>query len=236
MIAWYSDNELSQMVMAKFKQAGYECRHLKLFDQTPPQPGIFYGILRGASRAMHILRHANFSYYYVDNGYFDAQYIDQNKIKRMDGMFRVVKGDTLHEYKGDQIRIKPTTKRGKALVLPPTAYSAMHHSITVEDWLQHWGSVLSKHGFKITIRDKSAKHPLEDDLINTDIVLACNSMAVIKAIERGIPAYDTHGLFRDADDITKEVFTPELKVDVDMLHAFYDNRQYSLDKIVMGVR
>ena len=185
---------------------------------------------------MHILRHANFPYYYVDNGYFDAQYVNSRFQKSMTGMFRVVKNDTHHLYKGDELRIKPLTSKKEALVLPPTAYTAMHHSITVEDWTQYWVSLLMSHGFRVTIREKSTKAPLDVDLMNIGVVLSCNSMAAIRAIELGIPAYDTHGLFRDADDITKHVFIPELKYTLDMLHAFYDNKQWSLDKIVQGVR
>lgn len=235
-IAWYNSNELSHIVMAQFKAAGFECRDIKHFDQTPLQPGIFYGILRGSSRAMHILQHAGFSYYYIDNGYFGAQYINADHQKKMSGTFRVVKNDTHHEYKGDYIRIKPVTKRGEALVLPPTPYTAMHHSITVEDWTQHWVSLLMAHGFKVRMRQKSSKVPLEDDLINADMLLSCNSMAAIKAIERGIPAYDTHGLFRDAEDLTKHVFIPELKYDIHMLKAFYEPKQFTLDNIVKGTR
>lgn len=236
MIAWFSDNELSQIVMAKFKQAGFECRHIKLFDQSPLQPGVFYGILRGSSRAMHILHHANTPYFYIDNGYMGAQYVNSDFQKQMTGTFRVVKSDTHHVYRGDEIRIKPVTKRGEVLVLPPTPYTAMHHSITVEDWTQQWGSLLMAHGFKVRMRQKSTKVPLDEDLMGTDMVLSCNSMAGIRAIELGIPAYDTHGLFRDADDITKHVFVPELKYSFDMLKDFYNTKQYQLDRIVQGVR
>lgn len=237
MILWYTDNQLSQSVMAAARSSGYEAKHIKFFDQSPLQTGVFYGLLRGCSRAMHILKHSGKTYFYVDNGYTGAQYIDANKVKQMTGTFRVVKNDLLHRYTGEQIRIKPTTGRGNALILPPSPYTAMHHDTTAEDWLQHWTGVMSKHGFKIKIRDKNSKNgQLEDDLIGMDMVLSFNSMSAVRAIQMGVPAYDTHGLFRDAADLETEVFTPQLKVDYEMLASFYKDKQYTLDRIVGGLR
>lgn len=236
-ICWYTDNTLSQTVMAPLKAAGYEVRHIRSFDQTPLQSGVFYGLLRGCSRAMHILKHAGHKFWYVDNGYTGATYIDENKVKKMTGTFRVVKNDLLYVYKGDEIRIKPTTGRKNALILPPSPYTAMHHDTTYEDWLHHWAGVISKHGFKIKVRDKGSKNgTLEDDLIGMDMVLAFNSMSVVRAIEMGVPSYDTHGLFRDAADLEAEVFTPQLKYTIDMLKDFYNDKQWTLDRIAGGLR
>ena len=82
MIGWYTDNPLSKTVMDAIPDI--ERRHISDFDKTDPGPSIFYGILRGCSRAMHILSHLGIDYWYIDNGYFDAQYVDRSMQKSME--------------------------------------------------------------------------------------------------------------------------------------------------------
>ena len=88
MIGWTTTNTLSQTVL---KSLDIELRHISEFT---PQPSVFYGFLRGAGSAMKILKHLGIDYWYIDNGYFDAQYVNENFVKIMDGKYRIVKNGT----------------------------------------------------------------------------------------------------------------------------------------------
>lgn len=217
-MAWVSSNLISQTIM---KATGQQIKHLHLFDKMELQPSIFYGMLRGASRAMHILKRAGVDFYYIDNGYYEAKYINRLKTKEMDGTYRIVKNDTHHIYTGNSIKYVGDVKT--ILLIPPSAYSAMFNDTLPEDWLnqsiKYIGNIYS--GARFIVRNKNSQKPLESDINESDAVFSFNSMSIIKAIEMGKPVCDTHGVFRSMEF---RLYRYQDIID------FYENKQSTIDK------
>lgn len=219
MIGWYTDNPLSRTVMeavaeGRTKQCKpFVASHISGFSSKALDfEGLFYGILRGTSRLMHIFHYLGRDFYYIDNGYFDALYVDKSMQKSMEGKFRVVKNG-MHEicpYEGKKAQVK------KILIIPPSSYSANFYDTTPEDWLA---------GKQGRIRTKSSTKTIEDDLAWCDGVLSFNSMVVMKAIEMGKSVMDTHGIFR-----TKDFHT----YDIADLRDFYEPKQFTLQEFKEG--
>lgn len=211
-IAWYTDNPLSQTVLSA---TGQPLRDIKEFS---PCFSIFYGLLRGASHAIRLCE----NYYYIDNGYFDAKYIDDKKLKDTTGTYRVVKNGTHHVYDGEGIAIYSAVNW--VLLIPPSAYSAMHHNTTPEDWIQESIKQITKvyGNIRVLIRNKDAQTALEDDIKAVDAVWSFNSMAIMKAIELGKPVNDTHAMFR------KDRFHV---YDYQSIRDFYEPKQFTLEQL-----
>lgn len=227
MIGWCTDNDLSKKVLGAIPEL--ELRYIHEFDDwadTIDEFGgrtvhILYGILRGCSRAAHIISAFCQDYCYIDNGYFDAHYIDSNKLKDMNGKFRVVRNGLHHAFDGGGVEEKPI----KILILPPSPYSANFYDTTPEDWVCARIIELKANNQTFFIRDKNSTTPLDVDLANSDGVLSFNSMAVMRAIELGKSIKDTHGMFK------RDGFH---RYDFDEIKAFYEPKQFTLDEIREG--
>lgn len=218
MICWVSTNPISHTVM---KSSGKTIKHLSQFDKTELQPSVFYGMLRGASKAMHILKRAGIDYWYIDNGYYSAKYIDHRNFKDMDGTYRIVKNDTHHLLKNG-VAFSGNLK--SILLIPPSPYSAMFHDTLPEDWINQSIKYLGNlyPDVRFVTRNKNSNKSLESDISETDAVFSFNSMSVIKAIEMGKPVCDTHGIIRDMGF--------KLYRYVDVMN-YYKDKQTTLDKL-----
>lgn len=236
MIGWHTDNPLSKTVLGSIP--GIELRHIREFnlcesrpDRAMFKPHIFYGILRGCGRAIHILN-GMIDWYYIDNGYFDAEYVDADMRKDMSGKFRIVKNG-MHEVfpREPKYSIGPIEK---VLIIPPSPYSANFYDTTSEDWTASVVGVINQQsGISVPIvriRTKQAKTSLEDDLKWCDAVVAFNSMAVLRATAMEIPAYDTHGIFRNFPKLWESCAVYDIKD----LRAFYEPKQFTLEEIRRG--
>lgn len=230
MIFWHTDNEISQIVASHLVDAGHTPKHIRDFNYIPPQPSIFYGIMRGTGRAMHLMNYLGLDYYYLDNGYTDAQYINENKQKHMTGTYRVVKGAMIEKYAG-KLTHTPSNRSKIALVLPPSIYTANHFDTTPEDWVQSITQVLARNGYSTVIRDKTSRKSLDEDLDGAGIVVNFNSMAGMRALERGIPVYDSHWIFSNAHDLFKPEFEPQVYADYADVKAFYEPKQFTLEQL-----
>jgi hypothetical protein len=218
MIFYYTDNIVSKGVAEYFKAAGFPIKHVNEYNElyTP----ILYGILRGAAAIINHRILSKKDFWYVDNGYFDAQYIDQERQKQLTGTYRIVKNQLLHTYDGEPKDIDPP-KNKKILIIPPTPYSAMMHDTTVEDWLeQHAYKILSTNEY--VLRDKENKTPLQVHMDWCDTVLCFNSMIAMDAIKAGKAVETTHGIlsppwygYYDYEDVK----------------GFFLNKQTTLDKL-----
>jgi len=220
MIFWYTDNIISRTVATAFANAGYEVDHI---DNFTPQPSIFYGIHRGCGHAMHTCKHTGHDYYYVDNGYFDAEYVDRSGIKETaKGKYRIVKNAMHEKFAGKGYELLPNRKYGKILLIPPSPYSAYFHNTTPEDFIQAIAQKFPDKEF--TVRTKAAEVDIESDILAHDIVITFNSMAVIKAVQMGVPVMDTNGIFQ------RDV----LRYDIGDLRVFYEPKQFTLQQIAGG--
>ncbi len=232
MRGWYTNNEISQTVMQAIAERGHEISHIKGFSDDL-SGHIFYGILRGTAAAMRYCQFTNQSYFYLDNGYYDAEYIDRQGFKDMGGKYRIVKNDMIEQYIGTEIDGK--SKDGNLFVIiPPSPYTANFYDTTPEDWLKEWVDVLSGKGFRYRIRDKKALQPLDHDLNAATALLSFNSMSGMTALKMGVPTYDTHGLFRNADRVLQDNFKPKVMYSYDAVRAFYEPKNFTLQEIAEG--
>lgn len=233
MIYYLTDNDVSHAVGRAFEKGGATVQRVKDFSIHNGQRYIFYGILRGSGAAMktcdHLMNSWNFTYYYVDNGYFDAVYLDENKHKEMTGTYRIVKNGLIDKYTGCPIRTEPRRPL-KILALPPSPYSAFMHDTTPEDWFMELKKLRSITKDHIDVRNKDEKKPLAEHLLCYDAVVSFNSMSVMEASKLGKAVWDFHGIFRNADKFTKEI----PYYDYESLVGFYSTKQFTLDEIAEG--
>lgn len=222
-IGYYTDNNVSHTVMKHFSRGGFPVKHIRQFDNT--KPGIFYGMLRGNGPAMRILADRGIDYWYVDNGYFDAQYMDLEKHKNMTGKYRIVKNQMIEPYPEGPCATHNGTLR--VLILPPSPYSAFMHDTTPEDWLVEWKGKCEVMGYSYVIRDKSEQKRLTKHLSDFDCLLTFNSMGAVAAISEGKAVYTTHGIIRNDHLFGK--FAPFY--DMAALKAFYEPKQFTLEEI-----
>lgn len=225
MIGYFTDNNVSQSVMKAFSRSGVKVSHIKNFPFNKETPSIFYGILRGSGVAMRYQNFRGIDYIYVDNGYFDAVYMNQGKKKDMSGTYRIVKNDMIEPI--DINPIKTASGSPRVLMLPPTPYTAFMYDTTPEDWNLYWGKRSMDLQCPFAIRGKQTDQPLEEQLKNFDAVLAFNSMGVMKAVEMGKAVYTTHGVIRNSDMVGKCV----PYYDIEELKNFYEPKQFTLEEI-----
>jgi hypothetical protein len=228
MIGYYTDNNVSKSVMASFIASGIDTKHISEFKKYCGEPAIFYGILRGSGIAMKWCEMHGVDYYYVDNGYFDAQYINDNGYKNMDGLFRIVKNGMIEPYTGAPELSMPR-KPLKILLMKPSPYSAFMHDTTPEDWVGQCAKLMIEPEDEIYLRDKSDKN-LKEQLERVDAVLAFNSMAVMPAIEMGKAVYTTHGIIRNMNAFGSETQYFDYK----KVSDYYKTKQFTLEQISKG--
>lgn len=248
MIFYITDNEISHTVAKAFKRGGAEARHIREFPEICRENGffhhqhIFYGILRGSGSAIKTLENIGVgesssdgkiinlkaSYLYVDNGYFDAHYMDNTKHKIMDGTYRIVKNGLIDKYTGSP-RTEPRRPL-RLLALPPTPYSANMQDTTPEDWFMQLKELRKVTNDHIDIREKTEQKSFAKHVKDYDGVIAFNSMAVMEATKLGKAVWDFHGIFRNADQFTNEI----PYYDYEDLELFYSTKQFTLDEIAEG--
>ena len=236
MICWHTDNEISQTVLKAVSARGHEYKHVKGYDGE--SESIFYGILRGTAPAIHDCWQNEIDFWYLDNGYFEAKYIDAQGYKNLDCKYRIVRNDLIEKYTGPEI-VSPIKNGRLFLILPPSPYMAHFYNTIEEEWVAEWTGRLAQKGYDVRVRPKESMHSalsLVDELKTEGLagVLAFNSMGLMKAVEMGIPAYDTHGLFRNADKIKAFNFAPQLMYDYADVRAFYEPKNFTLDEIAGG--
>lgn len=224
-IGYYTDNQISKAVMRAFAKSGVQVAHISQFKYNKNTPAIFYGIMRGTGAAMRYLQYAGKSFHYLDNGYFDAVYMDENKFKKMDGKYRIVRDDMIETM--DILPINTARGPKRILMLPPSVYSAFMYDTIPEDWTILWGKALREAGHYVEVRPKDDKGSLEDALKNFDAVFAFNSIGIIKAMEMDKAVFTTHGIIRNAD----MAMTCAPYYDVHAVKEFYKEKQYTLEEI-----
>jgi len=226
LIGYYTENNVSHAVMEAFAKAGIKTHHIKNFYENKGTPSIFYGILRGSGMAMRWCKAQGIDFWYVDNGYFDAIYMDHLKRKSMDGKFRIVKNQLIEPYTGIPNTVVSNVPMN-LLILPPSPYTAFMNDTMPEDWLQEWLPKLGAAGHHVAKREKEDKSPFVDQVSQFGAVFAFNSMAVVKAMDMGRAVYTTHGIVRNADMIGHSM--PYYNID-DLQH-FYEDKQFTLGEI-----
>jgi hypothetical protein len=236
LIFYITDNQVSHTVARAFEKSGAEVDHVKNFwletsgHASPNPTPIFYGILRGSGSAMRTCQFLNQEFIYVDNGYFDAVYMDQYRYKDMSGKYRVVKNGLLEIFTGPPVRTEPRRPL-KVLALPPSPYSAFMHDTTPEDWFVELKHIREKTKDHVDLRTKDHKMSLTEHIQDYDAVFAFNSMAVMEAIRQGKAVYTKHGVINNWDKIDSEIQYFDYK----KMENFYETRQFTLEEIGGGL-
>lgn len=234
MIFYETYNSISKAVAGAFRKNGVEVRHVREFrpsgiqeilEDTP----IFYGLLRGTGMAVRYCEFEQHDYLYLDNGYFDAVYMDDSKRKEMTGTYRLCRNCLLEPFTGKPAEEAPI-QRMKFLVLPPSPYVAFMYDTTPEDWLWEWCNRLASFGHSFTVRDKGTKDPFKVVVQDYDAVLAFNSIAAMEAVKLGKIIYTTHGIIRNAHLLDSII----QRYDYTELTEFYKGKQFTLEEIANG--
>jgi hypothetical protein len=223
MIGYFTDNNVSQTVMKSFSRIGIKVKHIRQFD--PTQQAIFYGILRGTGPAMRLMQYLKKDFWYVDNGYYEAVYMNENKQKEMTGKYRIVKNATIEPC--DLQPVRTTNKKLRIMLMPPSPYTAFMHDTTPEDWSKEMTLKCDRAGHISLQREKGEIIPIKQALREFDAVLAFNSLGVVEAMKEGKAVYTTHGIIRNIDLLGKTV----PYYDFDETVNFYKGRQHTLQEI-----
>lgn len=242
---YYTDNEISQTVAHAFasnKKHPVVLRHIDKFTEddhtmhthdTFKHPYIFYGLLRGCSNAMTLCKHMGIPFLYVDNGYFDAKYVDANMVKDLYGKYRIACNDMVTTYDGNPESITPAHTRQSFLLLPPSPYTANYYNTTPEDWTKKVSSILKALGHNYLVKAKDNRSPFHDYLDLCDAVIAYNSMGVVEAIRKRKPVITEKGIIRNTEFLSEDgIMLP--KYDYYKLTEYYAGNQFTLEEIKAG--
>ena len=226
MIGYYTDNNISHSVMKAVGRSGIKVRHIKNFDKD--QPAVFYGILRGCGAGMLHHKIQGIPFFYIDNGYFDAMYMDLTKHKEMSGKYRVVKNGMIEPFMGAPR--KEPIRKCKVLGMPPSPYTAFMYDTSPEDWNLQARERLIRLGHEPMLRDKTDQQPLLKCLKHVDAVYAFNSMGAVAAIDAGKAVYTTQGVVQN-DHLLEECLP---YYDIAEIRKFYEPKQFTLGEISEG--
>ncbi len=211
--------------MKAFSKGGLKTAHIDSFRYNKENTSVFYGILRGTGMAMRYHQFRGSDFWYLDNGYFDAIYMNKGKLKDMSGKYRVVKNDMI-----EPINIQPKkvlSGEPRLLIISPSPYTAFMYDTTPEDWNMKWAKLAMSKKMPFKIRSKETEISLEEELKNFDAVIAFNSISVMKAIEMDKSVFTTHGVIRNSDMFGE--YVPYY--DLDELKKFYEPKQFTLEEI-----
>lgn len=224
-IGYYTDNQVSKTVLKAFSRGGVQVAHINDFQFNKSRDSLFYGILRGTGPAMRHLRFAGRGYHYVDNGYFDAVYMDAKKVKEMGGKYRIVRDDMIEPIVIDPVKV--TTGQMRIRIYPPSAYTAFMYDTTPEDWGQQWVRALTSLGHDCDFTDKTPGWSFDEAIKDFDALFTFNSTTVMRAIELGKAVFTTHGIIRNADKVASGAHYYDLSA----MKTFYEPKQFTLEEI-----
>ncbi len=159
-----------------------------------------YGVLRGTLDVINKVK----NYYYMDHGYFNQSKRifenNQTKVKDMQGYFRIVYNNFIHNGKGNypsdrleklNLKILDQKKTGNYIILSEPS-ETMKKIYNVPRWTEETTNLVKKYSDrKLLIHNKFSKEPLNSILKDAWAFVSLQSMAGFKAMSYGIPSYFT---------------------------------------------
>ncbi len=159
-----------------------------------------YGVLRGTLEIINKVK----NYYYMDHGYFNQskRSFEKNRtnVLNMDGYFRVVYNNFIHNGKGNypndrlkklNLNILDQKKTGEYIILSEPS-EAMKKLYNVPQWTDNTIKLLKKYtDRKILIHNKFSKDPLKLLLKDAWAFVSLQSTAAFMAMSNGIPSFFT---------------------------------------------
>ena len=159
-----------------------------------------YGVLRGTLEIINKVK----NYYYIDHGYFNqSKRSFENKrtnVMNLDGYFRVVYNNLMHNGTGDypedrfkklNLKIHEQRNSGSYIILSEPS-ETMKQVYNVPQWTIDTKNLVKKFSDrKIIVHNKYSKEPLKNLLKNAWAFISLQSTAGFAAMLNGIPSYFT---------------------------------------------
>ena len=198
-----------------------------------------YGVLRGT---LELIKKVN-NFFYMDHGYFNQskREFTENKtnVVNMDGYFRIVFNDLIHNGDGDypddrlkklNLDILEQNKSGTYIILSEPS-EVMKKIYNKPDWVNDTKKTLKIYtDRKLVVHNKFSKESLDDLLKNAWAFVSLQSTAGFKAMQRGVPAYFTDQSLMNVAKI-KDIENPIINYKIFNNLAY---GQWTLDEIASG--
>ncbi len=169
-----------------------------------------YGVLRGTLEIINKVK----NYYYMDHGYFNQSNRSfENKItkvKDLDGYFRIVYNNFIHNGKGNfpsdrlkklNLKIQDQKKSGDYIILSEPS-EAMKKMYNVNSWTEDTKNLVKKYSDrKLVVHNKFSEEPLSLLLKNAWAFVSLQSTAGFMAMSHGVPSFFTESTLRNIGKI-----------------------------------
>ena len=199
-IVIYTDHITSKTVCYNFAKGSNSLLcHVNKFEEYNKTIAT-YGVLRGT---LEVIRKVK-NYFYIDHGYFNqSKRSFENKrtnIINLDGYFRIVHNNFIHNGKGNypddrlkklNLKILEQKTSGKYIILSEPS-EVMKRVYNVPQWTKDTMDLVKKFSDrKIIVHNKFSKDPLNLLLKNAWAFISLQSTAGFTAMLNGIPSYFT---------------------------------------------
>jgi hypothetical protein len=198
-----------------------------------------YGVLRGA---FELTQKVN-NFFYMDHGYFNQskrEFIDnRTNVVNMDGYFRIVFNNLIHNGKGDypddrlkklNLDIIEQNTSGSYIILsePSKTMKKIYNKI---NWVNETKKILKNYTDRqLVVHNKFSKESLDDLLKNAWAFVSLQSTAGFKAMLKGVPAYFTDQSLKNIAKI-EDIESPIIDYKIFNNLAY---GQWTLDEIGSG--
>jgi hypothetical protein len=198
-----------------------------------------YGVLRGT---FELIKKVN-NFFYMDHGYFNQskrEFINnRTNVINMDGYFRIVFNNFVHNGKGDypddrlkklNLNILEQKKLGDYIILsePSEEMKKIHNQA---NWVNETKKILTTYSDReLVVHNKFSKTKLDDLLKNAWAFVSLQSTAGFKAMISGVPAYFTDESLKNISKI-EDIENPKIDYKIFNNLAY---GQWTLDEISSG--
>jgi hypothetical protein len=235
----YTDHIMNKTLCYNFaKGADSPMCHIKDFKQYDRTIAT-YGVLRGT---FELIKKVN-NFFYMDHGYFNQskrEFINNTtNILNMDGYFRIVFNDFIHNgtgnYPDDRLKklnlnIIEQKKIGSYIILSEPS-EVMKKIYDKSNWVNDTKKILKKYTDRpIIVHNKFSKENLDELLKNAWAFISLQSTAGFKAMLNGVPAYFTDQSLKNIAKIN-DIENPSIDYKIFNNLAY---GQWTLDEIVSG--
>ena len=235
----YTDHIMNKTLCYNFaKGADSPMCHIKDFKQHDRTIAT-YGVLRGT---FELIKKVN-NFFYMDHGYFNQSKRDfinnTTKVLNMDGYFRIVFNDFIHNGKGNypddrlkklNLNIVEQKKIGSYIILSEPS-EVMKKIYDKPNWVNDTKKILQKYTDRpIIVHNKFSKENLDELLKNAWAFISLQSTAGFKAMLNGVPAYFTDQSLKNIAKIN-DIENPSIDYKIFNNLAY---GQWTLDEIGSG--
>ena len=199
-IVIYTDHITSKTVCYNFAKGSDSLLcHVNKFEEYNKTIAT-YGVLRGT---LEVIRKVK-NYFYIDHGYFNqSKRSFENKrtnIINLDGYFRIVHNNFIHNGKGNfpsdrlsklNLKILDQKKTGEYIILSEPS-ETMKKMYNVPNWIEETTRLVKKYSDRsIIVHNKLSKKPLNLLFNDAWAFISLQSTAGFTALSNGVPSYFT---------------------------------------------